>query len=178
MRVMKTSSLELLEKTQLPPAQARAILQAMELELASHSSGLASKADILDALHELGLKIEVLRGDTRTEIQTLRTEMQIFGGELRTEMKALGGELRTEMKTLSGALRTEMQTLGGELRTEMQTMSGALRTEDATLRGDLRTEIQAVRGELIREMKSTNRWNFAFWATQFAAILGVLKLVK
>jgi len=102
---MKTSSLELLEKTQLPPAQARAILQVMESELAVQGSALASRADLREAFHELGLKIEILRGETRAEMQTLRAEM-------------------------------------------------------------------------IREVRGATRWNFVFWVTQFAAIIGVLKLIK
>ena len=175
---MKTSSLELLEKTQLPPAQARAILQVMEGELTSREESLATRADLRDGLHGLELKSEALRtemqalrGDTRTEMQTqgggLRTEMQILDGELRTEMEALRGELRTEMKTLGGELRTEMKTLGGELRTEMKTLSG-----------ELRTEMQTQRAELIREIKGTVRWNFAFWVAQLAALVGVIKLMK
>jgi hypothetical protein len=120
---MKTSSLELLEKTQLPPAQARAILQVMESEFAIHGSALVSRADLREAFHDLDLKIEVLRGETRTEIQTLRTEMQTLGGELRTE-------------------------------------------------------IQTLRAEMIREIRGLTRWSFVFWATQFAAIIGVLKLAK
>jgi len=43
---MQTASLDLLEKTQLPPNQARAILQVMESELASHDQLLATKADL------------------------------------------------------------------------------------------------------------------------------------
>jgi len=106
---MKTSSLELLEKTQLPPAQARAILQVMEGELASREEALATRADLRDGLHGLELKSEALR-----------TEMQTLGGELRTEMAALRGELRTEMKALGGELRTEMQTQRAELIREIK----------------------------------------------------------
>ena len=75
---MKTESLELLEKSQLPPAQARAILQAMESELAIHADALATKADLLatkadleGGMHRLELKIE----GVRTEMQTMRAEL-------------------------------------------------------------------------------------------------------
>jgi len=80
---MKASSLELLEKTQLPPAQARAIFQVMELELASRDDALAGKIDhlaskvnlLVDGFHAMELKLEALRGETRAEFQALRAEM-------------------------------------------------------------------------------------------------------
>ena len=64
---MKTASLDLLEKSLLPPAQARAILQVMESELAAHDRALATKADF----HGLELRFESLR----TDMQTLRAEL-------------------------------------------------------------------------------------------------------
>ncbi|MGD1031462.1 MAG: hypothetical protein ABSA05_10000 [Opitutaceae bacterium] len=68
---MKTSSLDLLEKSQLPPAQARAILQVMESELSLHDTALATKSD----LHALELKVEALRGEVRADLQSLRAEL-------------------------------------------------------------------------------------------------------
>jgi hypothetical protein len=65
---MKTSSLDLLEQSQLPPAQARAILRVMESELSLHDMALATKSD-------LDLKVEALRGEIRTDLQTLRAEL-------------------------------------------------------------------------------------------------------
>ena len=31
---------------------------------------------------------------------------------------------------------------------------------------------------MISEIKSTVRWNFAFWATQLAVLVGILRLLK
>jgi hypothetical protein len=84
---MNTSSLELLERTQLPPAQARAILQVMELELASRDGELATLTDLRGGLHGLELKHEALR----TEIQALR-------GDFRTEIQSVRAELIREIK--------------------------------------------------------------------------------
>ena len=64
---MQTASLEILEKTQLPPEQARGILRAMELELSALESTLVTKDDmktaVQTAFHELELKIEALRSE-------------------------------------------------------------------------------------------------------------------
>ena len=52
---MKTASLDILEKSQLPLGQARAILEVMESELLMRDTSLATKSD----LHELELKMEI-----------------------------------------------------------------------------------------------------------------------
>ncbi len=80
---MKSDSLDLLEKSQLPPAQARAILKVMESEFATHDRALATKSDF----HGLELRLEGLRAETRTEMQILRTEMQTMRAELIGEIK-------------------------------------------------------------------------------------------
>jgi hypothetical protein len=61
---MKTISLEILEKTQLPADQARAILQVMELEINARVEAFATKGDlkdvVKDAVHALELRMEGL----------------------------------------------------------------------------------------------------------------------
>ena len=80
---MKTSSLELLERTQLPPAQARAILQVMESELAARDSVLAFKADLLSAIHGLELKLEAQRAELIGEIKgTVRWNFAFWVAQL------------------------------------------------------------------------------------------------
>ena len=87
---MKTPSLEVLEKTLLPPEQARAILQVMESELASHDDLLATKVDLLDGLHrlelnihQLELKIEAQRADLISEIKgTVRWNFAFWVAQL------------------------------------------------------------------------------------------------
>ena len=65
---MQGASLELLEKAAVPPAQARAIVQAIEIELAGARDTLATKQDLLVLGHGLELKMETLRGELRSEI--------------------------------------------------------------------------------------------------------------
>jgi hypothetical protein len=59
---MQTASLDLLEKTQLPANQVRAILQAMELEITARQEASASKSELKDAFHSLELRIEGFEG--------------------------------------------------------------------------------------------------------------------
>jgi len=54
---MQTASLDILEKTHLPPNQARAILQVMEMEMTAREVKFATKDEIKDAFHALQLEI-------------------------------------------------------------------------------------------------------------------------
>ena len=77
---MQTASLDILEKTQLPAHQARAILTVMEIEMTAREEVLASKGELKEAFHSLELKIEALRGDMSREIGSLRADLL---GEIR-----------------------------------------------------------------------------------------------
>jgi hypothetical protein len=65
---MQTASLDLLEKTQLPPDQARAILAAMEVEMTAREERLSSRNEMTEAFHSLELAIASLRGDLDAKI--------------------------------------------------------------------------------------------------------------
>jgi hypothetical protein len=98
---MQAESLEVLEKASVAPAQARAIVRAIEIEIAGAKDTLATKHDLVE-----------LRADLRGEMAELRAE-------LRGDMAELRAELRGEMKELAAALRTEIAKMGGELRAEI-----------------------------------------------------------
>jgi len=86
---MKTSSLELLEKTQLPPAQARAILQVMESELAARDSALATKTDLRDGLHGLELALLAHKVELRDGLHGLELKIGDLRAELIGEIKGM-----------------------------------------------------------------------------------------
>ena len=75
---VQAASLEVLEKAAVPPAQARAIVQAIEIEIAGAKDTLATKADLVvlrqeigDVRHVLELKLETLRGELRSEMHSI-----------------------------------------------------------------------------------------------------------
>jgi len=80
---VQPASLEVLEKAAVPPAQARAIVQAIEIEIAGAKDTLATRQDMLILRHEMA---------------ELRTELRQEMGELRTELRQEMGELRTELR--------------------------------------------------------------------------------
>jgi len=104
---MQAESLEALEKASVAPAQARAIVRAIEIEIAGAKDTLATKQDVL-GLHQA---------------------MDVLRAELRGEMTALAAQLRAEMATLAAELRTEMANQIGDLRADTAQQIGGLRAE-------------------------------------------------
>jgi hypothetical protein len=98
---MQVESLEVLEKAAVAPAQARAIVRAIEIEIAGARDTLATKQDVL-----------ALRQDLRQEMTelaaTLRTEMAELAATLRTEMAEQGGQLRAEMHAIASSITRQM----------------------------------------------------------------------
>jgi hypothetical protein len=125
---MQAESLEVLEKASVAPAQARAIVRAIEIEIAGAKDTLATKHDMLALQNDLF----ALQHDMRHEFATLRQE---FGG-LRAEMGGLAK--RGELTELAAQLRTEMGKLGGELHAEIhRAVSGSTRQMYLALLGQM-----------------------------------------
>ena len=116
---MQAESLQVLESASVAPAQARAIVRAIEIEIAGAKDTLATKHDVL-ALHHA---LDVLRA------------------ELRGEMTALAAQVRAEIAQLAAQL-------AAQFRGEMAQLAAQLRGEMATQMGDLRTEISNLRREV------------------------------
>jgi hypothetical protein len=101
---MQAESLQVLESASVAPAQARAIVRAIEIEIAGAKDTLATKHDVL-ALHHA---LDVLRAE-------LRGEMTALAAQLRAEMAQLAAGLRGEMATQIGDLRSEISNLRREV---------------------------------------------------------------
>jgi hypothetical protein len=95
---VQAASLEILEKANVPAPQARAIVQAIEIEIAGAKETLATKQDMLILRHEMAEMRAELRHELKTEIATLR-------GDLRSEMHAIAsGNLRHMYAAMLGQL--------------------------------------------------------------------------
>jgi hypothetical protein len=91
---MQAESLEVLEKASVAPAQARAIVRAIEIEIAGAKDALASKHDLHD----------------------LRAEVRQLAADVRGEMAKLGGELHAEIhRAVSGSTRQMYMALLGHM---------------------------------------------------------------
>lgn len=65
---MQAESLEVLEKAAVVPAQARAIVRAIEIEIAGTKDTLATKQDLQVLRQELRQDMAELRGELKAEI--------------------------------------------------------------------------------------------------------------
>jgi hypothetical protein len=140
---MRAESLEVLEQANVPPAQARAFLRAIELELAGARDTLATKHDIL----------------------LLRQDMEIGRGELRVEMAQQGADLRHEMAEQGADLRREIAEQGADIRREMAEQGASIRREMAQQGADLRAEMH-------RGFSSVTRQVYVAVLGQMAVMLG------
>jgi DNA anti-recombination protein RmuC len=141
---MQAESLEVLEKANVAPAQARAIVRAIEIELAGARDVLATKADVLALQQGSDAMRSELRAETTSLGVLLRSEMAQFAGQFRAEMAQLAAELRGEMAELAAELRGQMVELAAELRGEMAQLAAGLRSEMAKQLGEVRAEISGV----------------------------------
>lgn len=104
---VQAASLEVLEKAAVPPAQARAIVQAIEIEIAGAKDTLATKQDILL------LKQDILL--VKQDILVLRHELAELRNELRHELDEKIGVLRSEFHAaMTGNVRHMYGALTGQ----------------------------------------------------------------
>lgn len=95
---MQAESLEVLEKASVAPAQARAIVRAIEIEIAGAKDTLATKHDLL----ELGTG---LRGEMGALATQLGGEIDKLGAQLREELhRAVGGVIRQMYMAILGQM--------------------------------------------------------------------------
>lgn len=92
---MQAESLEVLEKASVAPAQARAFVRAIEIEIAGAQHTLATKHDLLLVRQDLGAQ------DARMQVQM---------AELRTEVARQGAELKSEIHRSAGGVTRQMYT--------------------------------------------------------------------
>src|SRR5438876_10295613 len=101
---VQAASLEILEKAAVPPAQARAIVQAIEIEIAGAKDTLATKQDILILRHE----IAELRTELRSEVTELRREVE--GKRSQSEFHAA---MTSSVRHMHGAITVQCAPLLG-----------------------------------------------------------------
>jgi hypothetical protein len=89
---MQAESLEVLEKADVAPAQARAIVRAIEIELRSAKETLATKEDVRSLGQELRREMAELRGELRAEIHASASSIvrQMYGALLGQMAVLLG----------------------------------------------------------------------------------------
>jgi len=85
---MLTSSLDILEKAQLPAPQAKAILRVMELELSAQHGVLETKTDLLT------IKADLLK----TDLLAVKADLLAFKAELKADIAAVRSDLELKIE--------------------------------------------------------------------------------
>jgi hypothetical protein len=96
---MQAESLEVLEKASVAPAQARAFVRAIEIEIAGATDTLATKHDLV-----------LLRGEMTAIEARLHGRMAEVAAAVRTEMAKQNADLRAEIHRSVGSIKREMYT--------------------------------------------------------------------
>jgi len=105
---MQAESLEVLEKADVAPAQARAIVRAIEIELSAASDVLATKHDLAELGASLRGEMSQLRVELRGEISDRHAHSRTELAALRTDMAAWRGELKAEIHAVVGSSTRQM----------------------------------------------------------------------
>src|SRR5580765_6385211 len=90
---MQAATLEILEKADLPPRQARAIAQAIELEVSAGHSALATRADFLALRQSMETQFVSQRQDLDTKVAGLRQQTVGLKHDLELKMSEHKSEL-------------------------------------------------------------------------------------
>jgi hypothetical protein len=111
---MQAESLEVLEKASVAPAQARAIVRAIELEIAGAKDTLATKHDLLG----LQQGFEVLRREfegMKRDFEGMKRDFEALKGEFAGLKRGLD-ELRAELhRSVGGVIRQMYLAILGQM---------------------------------------------------------------
>jgi hypothetical protein len=94
---MHTSSLDILERSQLSSPQAKAILQVMELEMSAQNESLATKGDLLAAAADL-------KAEMKGDVYGLRAELKADMSRLELKIESSRVDTLRWMMTLTGVI--------------------------------------------------------------------------
>jgi len=132
----------------VPNDKARAVVDAMERDMATHlatktdldSLRLATKADVELLRHETTSGFAAARKDLETSLALVRRDMDAGFDALRSEMRGEIAAVRKEIESQGIALRKDIESQGSALRKDIESQGAALRQDIALLRKDMEAQ--------------------------------------
>lgn len=153
MSVMYVATLDILtQKGHFDPEAARAIGEAIDLEIARSRGASATREDVNECRRALSDEIAAHKIETNKAFSELRSEFRLIRAEVKEEISAFRAAVNSEISTFRAEVNNEISTL----RAEMKEAISGLRVEMHTLKADL------------------VRWVFVVIMGQTAMLLGVL----
>jgi predicted nuclease with TOPRIM domain len=163
---VQPASLEILERADVPPAQARAIVQAIEIEMAGAKETLATRQDFL-----------ILRHETSQLGTELRHEMAEMRTELRHEMQELGTKLELRVSGLESSLESRLDSRFSSLEPRfsgLETRFSGLEPRFSSLESRFSSlDTRLARVETRMDSLVTQRQLYGALLGQMAVLLGI-----
>ena len=126
---MQAASLEVLEKAKVPSPQARAIVQAIEIEIEAAHNTLATKQDITLLRQDTKHDITLLRQDTKQDMTLLRQNTKQDIAEARHALDLKIGEVDKKVDVKFGELDKKVDVKFGELDNKVDVKFAVLETK-------------------------------------------------
>jgi hypothetical protein len=158
MSVMYVATLDILtEKGGFNPQAARAIGEAIDLEIARSRDASATREDVGECRRALGEELGLLRGDTDRNFSGVRSEMSALRSELKEDIAVLRCELKGDISALRSELKEDIAVLRCELKGDISALRSELKEDIALLRselkggtGTLKVDMQTMKADLVR----------------------------
>lgn len=117
---------------------------------------------------------------TKSDIATLRNDIDLLRVEVKSDLGTLRGEFRAELAGLRSDLNAELTGHRGEFNAELAGLRGELNAGLAGLRGELNAGLSGLKGELLAVMKA-DKIDFLKWVVMLivgqTAVFTALKLL-
>jgi len=140
---MRSDTLLALEKTGLPPLQARTIVEAMETEIVSHIAALATKSDLSELRHATKEDLADFRLATRDD-------MAKFQAATRDAIAAFQAATRGDIATFQAATREDIAKFQAAAKEGIAELRHATKVDMTELRGYLELRIESVTSDVMR----------------------------
>lgn len=142
------------------PKVARAIGEAITVEIGAALDGLATKQDLTQLRHDMqgdiagvNRTIESVRLELKNDITQMRSEFKEHVAQVRSELKEDIAQVRSELKESEARLRAELRESNAKLRAEFKEDQARLRAEFKEDQARLRTEFKEGQANLRAELK-------------------------
>ena len=167
---MQAASLEVLEKANVPAPQARAIVQAIEIELSASQSTLATKHDLEELGRVTKHDLEELGRVTKQDLEELgrvtKQDLEELGRVTKQDLEELGRVTKQDLEELRRVTKHDLETLAkttkqdlSDTRHGLELKIEGLRTDHAALRGELGKTAEALQAK-IEKSASDIVWRF------------------
>jgi Protein of unknown function (DUF1640) len=158
--VMQVAALDVLTtKGRFAPEVARAIGEAVDMEIERSRESLATSRQL-------------------TDVQGQLTDMQ---KESEAEFAALRAEFKADFEVFRAAIKADIEVFRAEIKADFEVFRAEVKAEFAAVRAEFRAELKAEIAAVLTRVESTKadiaRWLLIAFAGQTAALVGIIQFM-